>query len=159
MSIPINPWPAPNMPVNIHLPHIILCSWPVSLWSLINQIQLGRRLLLHVEKRGRQFPSAPCTKGSKCQSASQNKKRRSVRQETYPRDLPGAPGQSCVENSLIAAKHSVIDIMHLSAVFTALAFMPMSCPWENDTKRGNIIWNFRSLHFSCLWELLDFLAM
>lgn len=36
------------------------------------------------------------------------------------------------------------SIMHLSAVFTALAFMSLSCTWENDTKRDNITRNFGS---------------
>lgn len=39
--------------------------------------------------------------------------------------LPGLPYQSCIEKSLIPAKHNTIDIMHLSTLFTALAFVPM----------------------------------
>lgn len=124
-------------------------------WSLINQIQLGRRLLVHIE-RGRQFPLSPWAKGRRRQSASQNEKQR-IRQETYPKDLPEAPCQSWAENSLISGCHSVI---HPNAVFSVVSFITKPCPWENKTKRDNIMWNIRSLNFTfskCyLWEFLDF---
>lgn len=138
-----NPWPAPNTPVNIHLPHVILCSWSVSLEPHQPNPAWQEESPSHRQRR-RQFPPAPYAKGSNCQSASQNKKLRSVRQDTYPKYLQGPPCQRCVENSLLPTKHSFIGIMHFSAVFTALAFMLMSRTWENDTKRDNITQNFGS---------------
>jgi len=68
--------------------------------SLINQTQLGSRLLLHMEERGRQFLTSPCANSSISQLHRTRNKEALDRGESYLKDLPGAPCQSCVGYTL-----------------------------------------------------------